>query len=116
MKSFGSNPLAFILSINVKPSTLFERDGEDIYVTVGISYSVAVLGGEIEVPTVEKNVKVRVRAGTQSGSMMRLKSKGITSIHRRGRGDQYIRIVVSVPDRLTREQKHLLEELRKEGI
>ena len=106
----------FVLSINVKPSTIFERDGADLYLSIAISYSMAVLGGEIEVPTIEKSVKVKVRPGTQSGAMLRLKGKGVPSLRGRGYGDQYVKLIVDVPQKLSREQKHLLEELKREGL
>ena len=106
----------FVLSINVKPSTMFERDGADLYLSIAISYSMAVLGGEIEVPTIEKSVKVKVRPGTQSGAMLRLKGKGVPSLRGRDYGDQYVKLIVDVPQKLSREQKHLLEELREQGL
>lgn len=106
----------FVLSINVKPHEAFERDGADIYVKVEIPYSMAVLGGEIEVPTVDDPVKIRIRGGTQSGSMMRLRERGIKHLHGGGRGDQYVRILVIVPDRPSRNQRKLVEELREVGL
>lgn len=106
----------FILSINVKPHEMFERDGADVYVKVSIPFSLATLGGSIEVPTVEGDVKIKVRAGTPSGTMMRLKGQGITHLRGRGRGDGYVRLLVEVPQKLTREQKRLVEELREEGM
>jgi DnaJ-class molecular chaperone len=112
----------FVLSINVKPHEAFERDGADIYVKVQIPYSMAVLGGEIEVPTIDDplpaqaGVKIRVRGGTQSGSMMRLRERGIKRLQGGGRGDQYVRILVTVPARLNRQQRNLVDELKEEGL
>ncbi len=106
----------FILSINVKPSNMFERDGLDIYVNVAVPYSVAVLGGEIEVPTVDKPVKIKIKAGTASGSMMRIKDKGVKSPRGSAKGDQYIKLSVDVPTKLTREQKRHIEDLRQQGL
>lgn len=106
----------FILSINVRPHEIFERDGADIYVRVLIPYSLAVLGGDIKVPTVDGEVRVRVRAGTQSGTMIRLRGKGAPILRGRGRGDEYIRLIISVPERLTSKQRNLIEELQKEGL
>jgi DnaJ-class molecular chaperone len=105
----------FTLSINVKPHEVFERDGDDIFVKVVIPFSLAALGGEIKVPTIEKEIKIKIRAGTQSGTMVRLKEHGVTHLHGRGRGDEYIRINVMVPEKLNREQKRIFEELQKEG-
>ena len=113
----------FILSINVKPHRQFEREGADIYLRMEIPYSTAVLGGEIKVPTVdddpsaaEAGVKLKVRAGTKSGSMIRLREKGIKRLRGRGRGDQYVRLVVDVPGKLSRNQKEIIRELKNEGL
>ena len=106
----------FILSINVKPDPKFERDGADIYFRENISFTTAALGGEVEVPTVDDKVKLRIRPGTKSGTMIRLREKGMPNLRGSGRGDQYVRITVDVPERLTGGQKRLLEELRREGI
>ena len=106
----------FRLSVNIKPDKLFERQDDDIYVSVGIPLSMAILGGEIKVPTIDKEVKVNVRAGTQSGTMMRLRGYGVPHLHGRGKGDQYIKINVAVPDKLTRDQKNLIEEMKEVGL
>jgi molecular chaperone DnaJ len=106
----------FILSVNVRSHEIFERDGADVYVTVNIPYSLAALGGEIEAPTVEGNVKIRVRPGTQSGTMIRLRGKGIPFLRGRGKGDEYVRLSVAVPEKLSREQKRLMDELREKGL
>lgn len=106
----------FILSINVKPHELFERDGADVYVRVNIPYSLAALGGEVEVPTVDELVRIKIRAGTKSGSMIRLRERGIKRLRGSGRGDEYVRLIVDVPEKLTREQKRLVEELRDAGL
>ena len=106
----------FILSINVKPHNIFEREGDDIHVRVAIPYTLVVLGGNVQVPTVEGDVKVRVRAGTPSGTIMRLRGKGSPSLRGRGRGDEYVRLTVAVPQKLTNEQKRMIKELEKEGL
>jgi DnaJ-class molecular chaperone len=106
----------FTLSVNIKPDSTFERDGDDIYVNLGIPYSLAVLGGEIEVPTVDGGLKVRIRQGTQSGTMMRLRERGVTHLHGRGRGDEYLKINVLIPEKLSREQKGIIGEMKDEGL
>lgn len=106
----------FRLSINVKPDTLFDRQDDDIYVTLAIPFSMAVLGGEIKVPTIDGDVKIKVRAGTQSGTVMRLRERGVTHLHGRGKGDEYVKISVLVPEKLTREQKNLIEEMKKRDL
>lgn len=106
----------FILSLNIHPHELFERDGEDIYVKVGIPYSLATLGGMIEVPTIDGEVKIRVRPGTQGGTMMRLRGQGVQRLHGGGKGDEYVRLNVLVPEKLTNDQKKIVEKLIEEGL
>lgn len=107
----------FTLSINLTPHEIFERDGDDIYVKVVIPYSLALMGGEITTPTVEgKDVKLKVRSGTQSGTMIRLRGKGAPNPHHRGKGDQYVRLTIMVPEKLTREQKNIIQDLKEEGL
>lgn len=106
----------FTLSINVGPHKIFERDGDDIYVNVGIPYSLAVLGGDIEVPTLSGDLRIRVRPGTGHGTMVRLRGKGVNHSRLGHKGDEYVRINIAVPEKITREQRGLIEELKEEGI
>jgi DnaJ-class molecular chaperone len=106
----------FILSINVKPHETFQRDGDDIHIRIAIPFSLAVLGGLISVPTVDGETKIRIRPGTQSGTMIRLGGKGAPRLRGGGRGDQYVRISVIVPEKLTHEQKEALERIKNEGL
>lgn len=106
----------FDLVVTVTAHDIFERDGADIYVSVAIPFSIATLGGEIRVPTVEGDLKIKVRAGTQSGTMMRLRERGVKHVQGRGRGDEYVRLTVVVPEKLSSSQKRLIEELKREGL
>lgn len=106
----------FTLSINVTPHEFFERDGDDIYVNVTIPYTLAVLGGTINVPTIDGELKIKVREGTQSGTMVRLKGKGASNPHHRGKGDQYVKLNIMVPEKLTRTQKRMISDLKEEGL
>lgn len=106
----------FVLSINVKPHEVFERDGADVYVREYIPFSLATMGGQIKVPTVDGDVKVKVRPGTKSGTMVRLRGKGIQHLRGRGKGDEYVKLIVAVPEKLTRDQKRLIKELQDEGL
>ena len=106
----------FILSVNVRPHEIFERDGDDIFVKVAIPYSLAILGGDIKVPTVDGDVKIKIRPGTQSGTMIRLREKGAPRLHGRGQGDEYVRINILVPEKLTKTQKQKIEEIKDEGL
>src|SRR4030042_4667578 len=106
----------FTLSVNVKPDRLFERKDDDIYVSIAVPFSLAVLGGEIEVPTIEDKIKIRIRPGTQSGTMMRLRERGVPHLHGRGKGDEYVRINVLIPEKLSREQKQIIEEMKNNDL
>lgn len=106
----------FILSVNVKPHEFFERDGADIYVRQSIPFSTAILGGTIKVPTIDGELKLKIRKGTPSGTMMRLRGKGLPHLRGRGQGDQYVKLNVEVPTKLTRTQKDLIKKLQKEGL
>jgi DnaJ-class molecular chaperone len=106
----------FVLSVNVKPHEEFERDGADVYSRLTIPFSLAALGGEIKVTTIDEDIKIKVRAGTPSGTMVRLKEKGIQKLRGRGRGDHYVRLQVEVAQKLTKEQKKLVEEMKKAGL
>lgn len=106
----------FRLSVNIKPDKIFERQDDDIYVSIGIPFSLAVMGGEIKVPTVDGELKIKIRPGTQSGTMMRLRERGVNHLHSRGKGDEYVRINVVVPEKLSREQRRIVEEMQSEGI
>ncbi len=95
--------------INAKPG--FERKGQDVYVTANIPYTTAVLGGEAVVPTLSGKVACKIRPGTQSGSRIRLKGKGIVSMKDPVVfGDEYVVIQIDVPKALTPEQKRILKE------
>lgn len=104
----------FDLEVRVKPHDFFKRDGQDIYLDREISYPLAVLGGVVEVPTLEGNIRLKVRPGTQSGTTVRLRGQGIVHPGSRNRGDQYIIYRIKIPDRITSHGKKLLEELRAE--
>jgi DnaJ-class molecular chaperone len=101
----------FYITIDVKPDKLFKRDGVDVFIDQKISLSTAILGGTIEVPTIDGEIKLRVRSGTQPGTMVRLRNRGIKHLHAYGRGDQYVRLLISLPTRLTQSQKELIKEL-----
>jgi DnaJ-class molecular chaperone len=101
----------FYVTIDVKPDKTFKRDGDDVFITEEISLKIAILGGQIEVPTIDGPVKLKVRAGTQPGTMVRLRGRGIKRLRGFGRGDQYVRLQVKIPTRLNRGQKRALEEL-----
>jgi len=100
----------FDVSLDVKPHSEFKRDGYDMFSNYEISFATAALGDTIEVPTLNKPVKLKVRPGTQPNTMIRLKDQGIKHLRGGGRGDHYIRLIVTIPTSLSREQKNLLKE------
>ena len=99
--------------IHVKEHPLFVRQENDVIIEVPISFPQAALSSEVDVPTLEGKVKLKIPAGTQSGKILRLKGKGIVDLHGYGRGDQLVKIVVETPKRLTARQRELLEEFAK---
>ncbi len=97
-----------IVIVTVRPDAMFERDRFDVHVNVPITYSQAVLGADIVVPTIDGKVEYNVPEGTQSGTVFRLRGKGIQYVNGRGRGDQYVRVDVEIPKKLTRVQRDAL--------
>ena len=101
--------------VNVAPHNLFSRDGSDVYLEMPITFVQASLGDEVEVPTLDGKVKYKIPEGTQSGTVFRLRDKGIPKIRGNGRGDQYVKIIVEIPKKLNDRQKELLIEFAKES-
>lgn len=95
---------------HVRPHELFERDGDDIYCEIPIAFTQAALGDEIEVPTLHGKVKLKIPAGTQSGTKFRLRGKGVPNVHGHGTGDQHVITRIVTPTKLTDRQKQLLRE------
>ena len=96
--------------ITVQPHQLFRRDGADVYCNAPITFTQAVLGGEMEIPTIDGKVKYDIPEGTQTGSTFRLKGKGIPNVNGRGRGDQFVTVYIETPRNLNREQKEALKK------
>lgn len=111
----GGPPGDLLVVVRVKPHAFFKRDGRDVLCEVPISIVQATLGDEVEVPTLEGKVSMRIPEGTQSGKMMRLRNKGIQDLRGSGRGDQLVEIKVVTPQKLTAKQKDLLREFAKAG-
>lgn len=100
--------------IRVRPHPLFKRDGADITVTIPVSFPQVVLGSQIDIPTLEGRVKMKIPPGTQSGKVFRLRGKGIEVLGGAGKGDQLVQIVVEVPQNISKKQRRLIEELAAE--
>lgn len=103
----------FYLTIDVQPDKIFRREGLDVYVEKEISFPEAALGAIVTVPTIDKDVNLRIRPGTQPGTLVRLRGKGIKSPRGTRVGDEYVRIQVRVPERLSRRQRELLEQFEE---
>ena len=101
-----------IIKIEEKEHPKFTRDGNNLIYDLYISLPQAALGDSVEVPTIDGKVKIKIDAGTQSGKILRLRSKGIPDINGRGKGDQLIHVNVWTPKKLSKEEKELLEKLK----
>lgn len=101
------------LIINVKPHRFFKRSEDNVICDVSIPFTQAALGGEVEVPTLDGNVKLKIPAGTQPGRTFRLKGKGIMNVHGYGRGDELINVSIEVPKALNAKERSALEEFAK---
>jgi len=130
----GGKPGDLYVRIFVRPHPIFKRKGDDLYILLPISFSQAALGGEIEVPTLGgstrsstefsrmsspqggKKILLRVPEGIESGKILRISGKGIPHFSGYGRGDMYVELVVKTPKKLTKKQKELFEQLRKENL
>ena len=98
-----------IVHVTVKADPMFERDGYDVTIHVPITFSQAVLGDDVEVPTVDGRIVQHIPEGTQSGTKFRLRGKGIQYLNGRGRGDQYVIVDVEIPKKVTRAQREALK-------
>lgn len=99
-----------LITITVRPHELFRREGTSVLCEASITFTQAVLGAELEIPTIDGKVKYTLPEGTQSGTTFRLKGKGIPSINGRGRGDQYVTVYIETPKNLNKEQKEALKK------
>ena len=104
----GGPPGDLYVEIRINPHKIFLRDGADLSCEVPISFSTAALGGEVELPTLEGNVSLKVPAGTQSGKVFRLRGKGVTTVRDPRKGDLFAKVALETPVNLTNEQKELL--------
>lgn len=107
----GGPPGDLYVILRVKPDDFFERRGNDIYCEVPVNFAQVALGDEIEVPTLDGKVKLKIPAGTQTGTYFRIKGKGVPYLRGHGQGDQHVRVVVVTPKKLTERQKELLREI-----
>ncbi|RMH71881.1 MAG: molecular chaperone DnaJ [Gemmatimonadetes bacterium] len=102
-----------IVHIEEKEHEFFERVGDNIIYTLPISFPQAALGAEIEIPTLTDTIKLKIPEGTQSGKVFRVRDRGIPHLNGRGRGDQLVRVIVWVPEKLSKDDKKWIEKLAK---
>jgi molecular chaperone DnaJ len=106
----GGPPGDLYIYITVRPHKYLQRDGYDLYLDMPIPFSLAAIGGEMEVPTLEGRIKYRIPEGTQTGTVFRLKEKGVQHLRSNKKGDLYVKVNVEVPKKLTDKQKDLLQQ------
>lgn len=111
--SAGGPPGDLYVVVHVQDHPFFQREGDDLYCELPIGFPTLALGGDVRVPTMMGDEEIKVPAGTQAGARFKLRGKGMPNVSGRGHGDLYAIARVSVPKKLTKEQKHLLEELAK---
>ena len=106
----GAPPGDLYVVVHIREHKIFQREGDNLYCELPIPFSIAALGGEVPVPTLEGKAHLKVPAGTQSGQIFKLRGKGIMNVNGRDRGDLLARLIVEVPTRLNAEQRNKLEE------
>ena len=100
-----------LVVIIVKPHKIFERQEDNIYITLPINFSQAALGDKIEIPTLYGDTTIKIPSGIESGTILRLKNKGVENVNGYGKGDQFVKIKINTPNKLTKQQKDLFEKL-----
>jgi len=110
---YGGPPGDLYVIIHVEPHEVFEREGDDIFCTVEVSFPQAAMGATIKVPTLDGEEEVKLPAGTQSGEILRFRGKGVPHLRGSGRGDQVLQVAVGVPKELTKRQRELLAEFER---
>lgn len=108
---YGSSPGDLYVQVQIRKHPIFEREEKDLYCEVPISFSMAALGGEIEVPTLDGRVKLKIPPETQTGKLFRMRGKGVRSVRSGGYGDLLCRVVVETPVKLSDRQKQILQDL-----
>ncbi|MBU0615701.1 MAG: molecular chaperone DnaJ [Nanoarchaeota archaeon] len=100
--------------IHIEEHKVFDREEDDIKIRVPIKFSTAVLGEEIDVPTLDGTATLKIPSGTDSGTVFRIRSRGMPHLHGHGSGDQYVEVFIEVPKKVSKKQKELIKEFEKE--
>lgn len=108
----GSQPGDLYVEVRVRQHRLFERDGNDLYCEVPIHFTTAALGGELEIPTLNGQVKLKIPTETQTGRVFRLRGKGVKSVRSHRQGDLMCKVVIETPVKLSKDQKELLTQFQ----
>ena len=109
----GGPPGDLFIVIHILPHDVFERDGRNLFVEAPISFGEAALGAEIHVPTLDGTALVKIPAGSQTGTVFRLKGKGMPDLRGYGNGDEFVNVKVVTPTKLSSEEKDLIERFTK---
>ena len=104
------------ITVHISRHALFERREDDIYYRLEVNFSQAALGDNIKIPTLNGKVKLKIPSGIQSGKIIKLKGKGVSHLRGWGKGDMFVVVQIKTPEKLSRKQKQLLDEIRKEGL
>ena len=112
----GGSSGALYAHITVKPHSVFKRRESDLYSSVNVNVSQAVLGDAVKVETIDGKVDLKVPAGTQSGELIRMRGKGMPKLRSRGRGDHFVEVNVEIPKKVTKKTESLFKKLREEGL
>ncbi len=115
-KSGKSVPGDLYITIRIKPHPFFKRKGDDIIYNLEINFSQAVLGDKVKIPILNGEASLKIPAGIQSGKIIKLREKGLSHLQGRGKGDMLVIVKIKTPERISKKQKQLLEELRREGL
>lgn len=111
--SAGGQNGDLVVEVNVKPHSIFQREGNDIHITIPVDFADAALGAKVIVPTVYGEVEMTIPSGTQPGQTLKMRGQGVKDSRSGRSGDQYVHIKVSVPTSLSKDQKRLLEDFKK---
>ena len=112
----GGSPGDLIIVVDIEPHPFFERDGADIYCDVPVTIGQAVLGSQVEIPTLEGQMRMKIPPGTQTGRLFRLKGQGMRPRGASERGDQLVRVLVEIPERLSDVQRELMQRWAEEEV